>query len=540
MASRRKRTQLPGRRAGLRSQKQERAQELAVDDGAWATEEEDEAGAAAPVPQAALGPGEELLTVMRTFLEGQQRREEEFLAELRGLRASLPAQQPEQLETERRPAAPSSAPASTASPSEGSTMSLRLDLPTPAPRRRCSSSMNVPRASEEHPRAESRLYGDPKIPQYLAGEDIENYLLRFERIARTWGWPECEWACRLVPLLTGKALEAYTAMDEERAHSYPDLKAALLTKFDVSPETYQQQFRSMAIPPGENLTETYHRLKGLYRRWIRPEQHTKEQIGEQIILEQLLRVLPADIRTWVKEHEPTEGLAAAKLALQYLNARRGGPAAYPGGPGRQPSSQPRPATRVNSHLPGDPSPAPSQRGPGKELVCFYCQQSGHKASLCPIEKAKLSGACYTPRAEDVSAGERRQCYKEVTINGEPVTALVDSGSLSTLVRRDVVPTSIVDYSRQETILCVHGDCHSYPTADLTVTVDEQPYLLSVGVVEKLPVAAILGWDLPVLIDVLQEGGAKVSDCGRGFSGPVITRAQARTGVQSRTFFYPGQ
>ncbi|XP_055022416.1 zinc finger protein 24-like isoform X1 [Boleophthalmus pectinirostris] len=206
----------------------------------------------------------------------------------------------------------------------------------------------------------------------------------------------------------------------------------------------------MANPPGENPTETYHRLKGLYRRWIRPEQHTKEQVGEQIILEQLLRVLPADIRTWVKEHEPTEGLAAAKLALQYLNARRGGPAAYPGGPGRQPS-QPRPATRVNSHLPGDPSPAPSQRGPGKELVCFYCQQSGHKASLCPIKKAKLCGACYTPRAEDVSAGERRQCYKEVTINGEPVTALVDSGSLLTLVRRDVVPTSIVDYSRQETI-----------------------------------------------------------------------------------------
>ena len=129
--------------------------------------------------------------------------------------------------------------------------------------------------------------------------DIENYLLRFERIARTWSWPECEWACRLVPLLTGKALEAYTAMDEERAHSYPDLKAALLIKFDISPETYRQQFRSMVLPSGENPSETYHRLKGLYRRWINPVQHTKEQISEQIILEQLLHVFPADIHTWV-------------------------------------------------------------------------------------------------------------------------------------------------------------------------------------------------------------------------------------------------
>lgn len=111
----------------------------------------------------------------------------------------------------------------------------------------------------------------------------------------------------MVPLLSGRALEAYTAMDEERAHLYPDLRAALLAKFDISPETYHQQFRSSMVPPGENPTETYHRLKGLYRRWIRPEQHSKEQNGKQVILEQLLRILPADICTWVKEHEPADG-----------------------------------------------------------------------------------------------------------------------------------------------------------------------------------------------------------------------------------------
>ncbi|XP_030000095.1 SCAN domain-containing protein 1-like [Sphaeramia orbicularis] len=69
-----------------------------------------------------------------------------------------------------------------------------------------------------------------------------------------------------------------------------------------------------------------HYQMGLHRHWIRPKQHTKEEIGEAIILEQLLRVLPADVRTWVKEHEPEEDHAAAKLALQYLNARREGPA----------------------------------------------------------------------------------------------------------------------------------------------------------------------------------------------------------------------
>lgn len=44
----------------------------------------------------------------------------------------------------------------------------------------------------------------------------------------------------------------------------------------------------------------------------------------------------------------------------------------------------------------------------------------------------------------------------------------------------------------------------YPTAELSVVEDEQPYLLTVGVLEKLPVDAILGWDLPVLLDWKQD------------------------------------
>lgn len=155
---------------------------------------------------------------------------------------------------------------------------------------------------------------------------------------------------------------------------------------------------------------------------------------------------------------------------------------------------------------------------------------GHKASLCPIRKAKLTGACYTPQAEGVKAGGGQQYFKDVFINGQPVTALADSGSFLTLVRRDLVPIGVVDFNRQEDVLCVHGDRHSYPTAELTVVVDEQPYLLTVGVVEKLPVAAILGWDLPVLYDVLLEGRVKDSDCEEAVTGLVITRAQARAGV----------
>ncbi|XP_005953650.1 zinc finger and SCAN domain-containing protein 26-like [Haplochromis burtoni] len=258
------------------------------------------------------------------------------------------------------------------------------------------------------------------------GEDIENYLLRFERVARTWRWPESEWACRLVPLLAGKALEAYTAMDEERAHRYEDLKTALLIKFDISPETYRQRFRSNIIPPGESPTETYYRLKGLYRRWLRPEQHTKDEMREAIILEQLIRVLPGEVRTWVREHEPADGLAAAKLVSQYFNARKGAPPARSSGTPQRP---PLPSSgflkrESNPEPPGIPKVS-NLRGAGKDFFCYYCQQPGHKASVCPIRKAKVTGACYAPRLEAEPTRVQPvdvQRYKKVIVNGQQVTA----------------------------------------------------------------------------------------------------------------------
>ena len=72
-------------------------------------------------------------------------------------------------------------------------------------------------------------------------------------------------------------------MDVGLSNIYTGLKEALLVKFDISPETYCQRFRAASMPLGES-TETYHRLKRLYRRWVRPEEKTRDEIGEVIIL----------------------------------------------------------------------------------------------------------------------------------------------------------------------------------------------------------------------------------------------------------------
>ncbi|XP_051988016.1 uncharacterized protein LOC127647659 [Xyrauchen texanus] len=296
--------------------------------------------ASSPQPSTVTTRGT-MVALMREFLGAQQQREERYLSELRGIRESM--QQTVQAAATRSSAA-----------------SPRMELPTPG----WSRSPPPP-----PPRSE------PQMSVFQAGEDMENFLRRFERLARTWRWPEEEWSCRLVPLLTGRALEAYLAMDEEQAEVYDELREALLEKCYISPETYRQSFRASAVPAGESPTETYHRLQNLYRRWVRPEQSTKEGIGELIILEQLLRVLPYDSRMWVKEHEPTSGLAAARLAQQYGNAHRGSQRSQPPRGNAKTTSQRQYMDTIES-----------KTGTDKELIVITVNSQGTKPLCVPSVK----------------------------------------------------------------------------------------------------------------------------------------------------------
>ncbi|RXN25056.1 hypothetical protein ROHU_021745 [Labeo rohita] len=111
-------------------------------------------------------------------------------------------------------------------------------------------------------------------------------------------------------------------MEELRAVNYDDIKAAVLAKYNVTEETYRLQFRSLMVLSGETLRETYNCIKGLYRRWMRPETKTKDQMRETIILEQYLRMLHPDVRVWVKENQPQTGEEAARLAERYVAAHQ--------------------------------------------------------------------------------------------------------------------------------------------------------------------------------------------------------------------------
>ncbi len=324
---------------------------------------------------------------------------------------------------------------------------------------------------------------------------MESYFIRFERIARTWGWQTDEWAARVVTLLTGKALEAYASMDEQRSGSYDDIKAAVLAKYNVNEETYRLRFRSLRVPTGESVRESYNRIKGLYKRWMRPEVKSKQQLGETIILEQYLRVLHPDVRVWVKENQSQTGEEAARLAERYMAAHRDPPRINRGTVGKGKVEEPI-----------DKTVTVSGKHSNATLICFYCKQPGHKASLCPLRKPKVTNMCYVPRIEGFGVPskptEKHSHLITVTVNGQPAQALVDTGSTQTLVKSDLLNCEMLNYGDTVSLGCVHGDEQIYPTADVSMVIDEQAYLLRVGVVEKLAYDVVLGEDFPCLTDLV--------------------------------------
>ncbi|XP_014832372.1 PREDICTED: uncharacterized protein LOC106910288 [Poecilia mexicana] len=116
-----------------------------------------------------------------------------------------------------------------------------------------SSEDDVKTASRHQSRGEpkQRAWTQSDILKFEEGEDFEQYLTTFERLATAHQWPERDWGVRLVPHLTGRARAAYVAMAAEDSCDYGEVKAAILTKYEINEEVYRQRFRDPEVRVNE-------------------------------------------------------------------------------------------------------------------------------------------------------------------------------------------------------------------------------------------------------------------------------------------------
>ena len=83
----------------------------------------------------------------------------------------------------------------------------------------------------------------PKLPSFIdEKDDLDSYLLRFERYAENASWEKDTWAIKLSALLTGRAMDVYTRMSDADTSNYDKLKKALLTRYNYTEDGYRKRF----------------------------------------------------------------------------------------------------------------------------------------------------------------------------------------------------------------------------------------------------------------------------------------------------------
>ena len=222
-------------------------------------------------------------------------------------------------------------------------------------------------------------------------DDIEAYLVTFERIMEAHKIERGRWAHYLAPQLTGRAQLAFAALPTAVSGKYESIKAAILQRYDINEEAYRRRFRSAARGAGETNREHTVKLMDLQRKWLK-EYTILEQMQEAIGLEQFLNSLPMDERVWVYERKPKTCVEAGELADEYEQVRKQEPGI---------GLQPEPMTGVQSsrslpgslERPGEGSSVKEEsagEAAGRSMEtgledgkCFGCRKFGHVRENCP-------------------------------------------------------------------------------------------------------------------------------------------------------------
>uniref|UniRef100_A0A6B0VDB5 Putative reverse transcriptase n=1 Tax=Ixodes ricinus TaxID=34613 RepID=A0A6B0VDB5_IXORI len=316
-------------------------------------------------------------------------------------------------------------------------------------------------------------------------DDLDAYLLRFERLASGQMWPREHWATALSVCLAGEALGVFSRLTPEDSVEYDNVKKALLQRFRLTADGFRDKFRSAKPEKGETGTQYAARLSSLFDRWVDLSGTAKDvaALRNLLLTEQFVWSVPSKMSLFLRERKSKQLGEMADLADRYLEAQEQEPAR-------------REEATSDSAASGSRPTSNGQQNKASKLLrkCFLCGRSGHLAAQCkngqkPSSQAgtcrncgkfghtssqcwnrdggsQVSGVQATREELDAVSGRVKGGYVELRdgtkvpvvnavsgtsrlmgdmpaaagrLHGQAVTVLRDTGCNTVVVRRSLVP-----------------------------------------------------------------------------------------------------
>ena len=260
----------------------------------------------------------------------------------------------------------------------------------------------------------------PKLPSFIDEKDeLDSYLLRFERYAENASWEKDTWAIKLSALLTGRAMDVYTRMSDADASDYDKLKKALLTRYNYTEDGYRKRFREATPETEETPDQFVIRLKKYLAKWLELSGSSPQNFDalvDLIVKEQFINACSEDLAMYLLERGPKDLVELTTWAQKYLIAHKEQL-------GKSKATvQPR---RVDQKKTTQSKPDSSQ-GRQRSLQCYRCRGFGHRQSECgtKISPGKDQKGSSTPVSQS-SQKKTRAMVAQLDEDGEKAFTCVE-------------------------------------------------------------------------------------------------------------------
>lgn len=217
----------------------------------------------------------------------------------------------------------------------------------------------------------------------------------FEKIAVQRAWPKEDWVTLIQGSLTGKAQEAYVALDLAQSDSYDIVRQAVLKAYELVLEAYRQWFRTERLQSGQTYLDFARQQEAAFDNWLRAsEVFTFKELRELIVLEQFKQSLPKVMQTYLNDADAKTVVKAAEAADNYVLIHKDSWRDKPSGQAKKTGEfEKRHSDKTGGswHSPMNPQNGGQQHKPSPfqgDIICHYCRKPGQIRSRCPALQKK--------------------------------------------------------------------------------------------------------------------------------------------------------